>query len=123
MIGLPAGSIWWATYGAARSAIPGVAGSQHEFVQKAIGATAAATATVAAVAPLDTVKTHHQLSSRSSESAWQLAVRLVRRDGFLSLYAGSTPRWLHLAVWSTMLITIYEELKRSCPKPRAERRM
>ena len=47
-----------------------------------------------AVAPLDTIKTKVQLraSGAESETAAQLAVRLLRRDGLLSLYSGFTPR-------------------------------
>lgn len=117
-IGLPAGSIWWATYGAARSAIPNSPYTQSlpELGQKAFSATCAAAATVVTVAPLDTIKTHHQLAVGSNESAFALLVRLVRRDGFLSLYSGSAPRFLHLSLWSTCLICVYEELKRTCRK-------
>ena len=123
VIGLPAGSIWWATYGTARSVISQALGAGYqppELAQKAVAATAAAAATVAVVAPLDTIKTHHQLAV-GSESVWPLALRLMRRDGFLSLYAGSTPRFLHLALWSTCLVSVYEELKRICVRePQAE---
>ena len=115
LIGLPAGSIWWASYGAAREWLYAAWQDVPELAQKAAAATAAAVATVATIAPLDTIKTHHQLSS-SSESAWALATRLVRRDGVASLYAGSTPRMLHLALWSTCLVSVYEELKRACVK-------
>ena len=77
-------------------------------------ATAAAAATVLAVTPLDTIKTHHQLATSSSEPASRLAWRLVRSDGILSLYAGMSPRFLHLSIWSSCLISIYEELKKRC---------
>ena len=121
VIGLPAGSIWWATYGAARTSLSTAPSAESaalsEFGQKALASTAAATATVAAVAPLDTIKTHYQLAATANGSVATLAVRLVRRDGLLSLYAGSAPRLLHLAVWSTMLITIYEEMKVWCRRP------
>ena len=126
VIGLPAGSIWWAVYGAARSAIPDLfspAQAPPVLAQTAAAATAAAAATVAAVAPLDTVKTHHQLavgsaaSPHANESAFALAARLIRTDGVRSLYAGSSPRFLHLALWSTCLIAVYEYLKKTCTKP------
>ena len=127
-IGLPAGSIWWATYGATRAWLKGADGGGggggdsgggggvrlSELQQTAASSTAAAVATVLSVAPIDTVKTQHQLATASGETAWQLTRRLVRTDGVLSLYAGTTPRLLHLALWSTCLITIYEELKRRC---------
>ena len=69
LIGLPAGSIWWATYGSARNAISQVLGSGYrppELAQTAVAATAAAAATVAVVAPLDTIKTHHQVNQSLS---------------------------------------------------------
>ena len=117
-IGLPAGSIWWATYGAVRESVTQRVGSGDmrlpELAQKALASTAAAAATVAVVAPLDTIKTQHQLRTGSGEGAGRLAVRLISRDGLVSLYAGSTPRLLHLALWSSMLITIYEEMKSYC---------
>ena len=120
------GSIWWA-YGDARVAQGADGGGGgggdsgggggvrlSELQQTAASSTAAAVATVLSVAPIDTVKTQHQLATASGETAWQLTRRLVRTDGVLSLYAGTTPRLLHLALWSTCLITIYEELKRRC---------
>jgi hypothetical protein len=121
-IGLPAGSIWWATYGATRAALPNSERTRSlpEIAQKALAATCAAAATVLSVAPLDTIKTHHQLAVGQSETATQLFVRLVRRDGLLSLYAGSAPRFLHLSLWSTCLICVYEELKRTCRKPKED---
>ena len=117
LLGLPAGSIWWATYGAVREWLSSTSAAHHhpELAQKAAAATTAAIATVATIAPLDTIKTHHQLAV-GTESATALAARLVRRDGVLSLYAGSTPRVLHLALWSTCLVCVYEELKRTCVK-------
>ena len=68
------------------------------------------------MAPLDTIKTHVQLSTTGTESAWRLATRLLRKDGLLSLYAGFGPRFVHLSIWGSCLITIYEELKRVCKK-------
>ena len=67
--------------------------------------------------PLDTIKTHVQLATSNSESSWRLATRLIRRDGLASLYSGFAPRFVHLSLWGTALITIYEELKRVCRKP------
>ena len=119
-IGLPAGSIWWAVYGATRAAIPDSPrmSSLPDMGQKAVAATCAAAATVLSVAPLDTIKTHHQLAVGNTETALQLFVRRVRRDGFFSLYAGSVPRFMHLSLWSTCLICVYEELKKTCRKPK-----
>ena len=118
VIGLPAGSIWWAAYGASREALPSHASLQAlpELAHKAIASTIAAACVVGTVAPFDTIKTHHQLAVGTSETTTSLFLRLVGRDGFLSLYAGSTPRFVHLSLWSTALICIYEELKRTCRK-------
>ena len=52
----------------------------------------------------------------ATESAWRLATRLLRNDGLFSLYAGFGARFVHLSIWGTCLITIYEELKRVCKK-------
>lgn len=119
LIGLPAGSIWWAAYGSARGALPRSAllGDAPDMLQKSVAGCFAAFCTVATVAPLDTIKTMVQLEPSSTETTWQLATRLVRRDGLLSLYAGFTPRLLHLSLWGTALISIYEELKCVCRKP------
>ena len=119
LIGLPAGSVWWAAYGSARGALSRSTslGDASDMAQKSIAGCFAAFCTVSLVAPLDTIKTMVQLEPSSTESTWQLATRLVRRDGFLSLYAGFTPRLLHLSLWGTALITIYEELKRVCRRP------
>ncbi len=127
-VGLPAGSIWWAAFGWAREFIPAAFGPMTE-----LGATAAAAATVAAVAPLDTIKVRTQLAGVTEgsgrgvrEPVWQMAGRLVRRDGILSLWAGSLPRFAHLSLWGTALITVYEQLKHFCrnkPPPRTLSRM
>ena len=114
--GLPAGAIWWATYGTCRPALPGLVGpSAPELLQSWMAATAAAAATVAAVAPLDTIKTQVQLAP-TAQPATRVAARIVREGGLLSLYAGSLPRLVHLSLWGTALIVVYEELKRLCKK-------
>ena len=115
-IGLPAGTIWWSAYGSARAMLQRIAGTTPDIVQKGGAGTFAAFCTCAAVAPLDTIKTHVQLATAGNESAWRLATRLLQRDGLLSLYAGFGPRFIHLSIWGTALITIYEELKRVCKK-------
>ena len=69
--------------------------------------------------PLDTLKTRIQLAggtAAASEPVWRLAARLARQDGLFSLYAGSLPRFAHLTLWGTALVTVYEELKRTCRK-------
>ena len=117
-IGLPAGSIWWGAYGSARAALgrtPSLCETPDIALKGAAG-TFAAFCTCAAVAPLDTIKTHVQLSAAGTESAWRLATRLLRNDGLFSLYAGFGARFVHLSIWGTCLITIYEELKRVCKK-------
>ena len=117
-IGLPAGSIWWGAYGSARATLgrmPELCATPDLALKGAAG-TFAAFCTCAAVAPLDTIKTHVQLSTTGTESAWRLATRLLRKDGLLSLYAGFGPRFVHLSIWGSCLITIYEELKRVCKK-------
>ena len=116
-IGLPAGTIWWSAYGSARATLQRLSlCATPDIAQKGAAGTFAAFCTCAAVAPLDTIKTHVQLSTAGTESAWRLATRLVRRDGLLSLYAGFGPRFIHLSIWGSCLITIYEELKRVCKK-------
>lgn len=125
--GLPAGSIWWAAYGYARRALPALLGPTPDLLQTAMAGTFAAGATVCAVAPLDTLKTRTQLAgsmvsdgpAARSEPVWRLAARLARQDGLFSLYAGSLPRFAHLSLWGTALVTVYEELKRTCRKPDA----
>jgi hypothetical protein len=64
------------------------------------------------------IKTRVQLLTDSADSPFAIAARLIRRDGVASLYSGSMPRLVYLAVWSTMLITIYEEMKVDCVRPR-----
>lgn len=122
--GLPAGSIWWAAYGSTRGALPALLGPIPDLAQAAVAGTLAAAATVVTVAPLDTLKTRTQLAGAlasdaagaASEPVWRLATRLARQDGLLSLYAGSLPRFAHLSLWGTALITVYEQLKRTCRK-------
>ena len=60
---------------------------------------------------------HLQLAAAGAEPAWQLAARLVRRDGLSSLYAGFAPRLLHLSIWSTALVSVYEWLRITCRRP------
>ena len=115
-IGLPAGSIWWAAYGSARTALRGALDGAPDLAHKAVAGTFAAVCTCATVAPLDTIKTNVQLATASTEPTWRLAMRLVRTDGLLSLYAGFGARCLHLSIWGTCLITIYEELRRVCKR-------
>ena len=90
----------------------------RELVGHMASGALAGAAVEAALYPLDTIKTHHQLAVGNTETALQLFVRLVRRDGFFSLYAGSVPRFMHLSLWSTCLICVYEELKKTCRKPK-----
>jgi solute carrier family 25 protein 44 len=120
MLGLPAGSLWWATYGSVRTALADEAPSSRgrEFAHKAIASTAAAAVVVSVMSPLDMIKTRVQLLTDSADSPFAIAARLIRRDGVASLYSGSMPRLVYLAVWSTMLITIYEEMKVYCVRPR-----
>ena len=120
MLGLPAGSLWWATYGSVRTALAdeGPSSRGREFAHKAIASTAAAAVVVSVMSPLDMIKTRVQLLTDSADSPFAIAARLIRRDGVASLYSGSMPRLVYLAVWSTMLITIYEEMKVYCVRPR-----
>jgi solute carrier family 25 protein 44 len=68
MLGLPAGSLWWATYGSVRTALADEAPSSRgrEFAHKAIASTAAAAVVVSVMSPLDMIKTRVQLLTDSA---------------------------------------------------------
>jgi hypothetical protein len=118
-LGLPAGSIWWAAYSSSREIVPGLLPQTlppraRGPTERAAAGTFASLCTVSVVAPIDTIKVHTQLQAAGTEPAWQLAARLVRRDGLASLYAGFAPRVLHLSLFSTALVSVYEWLRITC---------
>mmetsp|Transcript_26408 Transcript_26408/g.55456 ORF Transcript_26408/g.55456 Transcript_26408/m.55456 type:complete len:301 (+) Transcript_26408:169-1071(+) len=111
---LPGGTVWWGAYGVVdRSArahfgLPRTAGH-------ALGAIAAAIATVGTTAPLDLVKTRVQLATgQQAPSVASTLVAVIRVEGVSALYRGAAARFMHLSVWGVAMISVYEELKRRC---------
>ncbi|KAH7030804.1 mitochondrial carrier domain-containing protein [Microdochium trichocladiopsis] len=60
--------------------------------------------------PFDAVKTRIQLRPREYRNMWQACSRMVREDGFRSLYDGLALRMTRKAVSSALAWMLYEEL-------------
>jgi len=112
---LPGGTIWWGSYGGARSLASSAAPRAPELLAQSGCAAVAAACVVLATGPLDVVKTRVQLADASSSSGiLSVARQLARAEGVRGFYRGTLPRWGHMSLWGTCVISVYETLLRRC---------
>lgn len=119
---LPAGSVWWATYGGCQHWLDlhwtrtrGQQGSNawEQALQRGIvqllSCTSAAFAAATLTQPIDVTRTRLQVETSASLST--IVSELKATSGLRGFYRGLGPRVMHMTVFSVMLSSAYELLR------------
>jgi len=119
---LPAGSVWWATYGGCQHWIDiywrslrlqteNDAWEQalRRGVTQLLSGTSAAFVAATLTQPIDVTRTRLQVEKNASLST--IVSELKATSGLRGFYRGLGPRVLHMSVWGTVLSSAYELLR------------
>lgn len=116
---LPAGSVWWATYGGCQHLLDQhwkTRGTLNEWevafqriITQLLSGTSAALVAATLTQPLDVTRTRLQVQTNTPLSA--IVSELKDTSGLRGFYRGLGPRVTHMAIWGTVLSSAYELLR------------
>lgn len=121
---LPAGSVWWATYGGCQhwldlhyywraQSSQQNNGEWQQILQRGItqiiSGTSAALVAATLTQPLDVTRTRLQVQTNASLRT--IVSELKATSGLRGFYRGLGPRTLHMSIWGTVLSSAYEVLR------------